>query len=85
MNEKEKIYVEKDTITEQWFAFEATCTGLWQVGANYLLIKKIVDFLKETTNVTRRSPSSHAGPPAACRQNFGLSKKATLVELLENL
>ena len=85
MNEKEDIYMEKDTITEQQFALEAPRTGLLQVGANYFLIKKIVDFLKETTNVTRRSPSSHTGPPAACRQNFGLSKKATLVELLEDL
>ena len=27
----------------------------------------------------------HTGPPDACRQNFGFSKVATLVEPLENL
>ena len=45
MNETEKIYVEKSS------AFEATRTGLWQVGADYFLIKKIVDFRKEIINL----------------------------------
>ena len=79
MNEKEDIYVnEKEDIYVMKTFMNKT--------EDICETKTIISFLmKHIVTVTRRSPSPHTGPPAACRQNFGLFKKATLVELLENL
>ena len=65
MNEKEDIYMEKDTITEQWFAFEAPRTGLSKVGASYSQIKKTINDIinKIANNATRHNanPISRSG------------------------
>ena len=54
-----------------------------------MLNQKEVIYMLKIVNfeyyVTRRITCSHTRPPAACRQNFGFSKVATLVEPLENL
>jgi hypothetical protein len=61
---------------------------LWK-GKHFLLNHKEVIYMLKIVNfeyyVTRQIAYSHTGPPAACRQNFGFSKVATLVEPLENL
>ena len=58
-------------------------------GKYFLLNQKEVIYMLKIVNfeyyVTRHNACSHTGPPAACRQNFGLSKVATLVEPLEDL
>ena len=61
MNEKEDIYVMKTVMNET----EDICET-----------KTIASFLmKHIVTVTRQSPSPHIGPPAACHQILGCSRR----------
>ena len=60
MNKKDDIYVMKTVMNET----EDICET-----------KTIISFLKKhIVTVTRRSPSPHTGPPAACHQILGCSR-----------
>ena len=61
MNEKEDIYVMKTVMNET----EDICETK---TINSFLMKYIV-------TVTRQSPSPHIGPPAACHQILGCSRR----------